>query len=134
MIREVLFRGKATAGLHAGKFIYGFYVKDFWRPRKCYGILPIDEEYGGYIEVDPESVGECSFVPDKNGVMMFEGDIVKGLFLHMLPINAVVAFKDGAFGLEWHRGDIKTFNAFTSICNVEYEVIGNITDNPELLN
>lgn len=41
---------------------------------------------------------------------------------------------DGAFGLEWYRGgDLRAFNAFTSICNVEYEVIGNIHDDPELL-
>lgn len=83
--------------------------------------------------VDPETVGECSFVPDKNGVMMFEGDIVTGLFLFERSVNAVVTFQDGAFGLEWCRGNVKTFNAFTSICNVEYEVIGNIHDSPELL-
>ena len=141
MIREVLFRGKAKTGLHAGEFIYGYYVKDFWRPRKGYGILPIDEEQGGYIEVDPETVGQYTGLRDckrteeyPEGQMIFEGDIIKGWFLHMLPVNAVVAFKDGAFGLEWYRGDIKTFNAFTSICNVEYEVIGNIHDTPELLN
>ena len=85
------------------------------------------------ISVNPETVGECSFVPDKNGVMMFEGDIVTGLFLFGMSVNAVVTFQDGAFGLEWYRGNAKTFNAFTSICNVEYEVIGNIYDNPELL-
>jgi hypothetical protein len=35
--------------------------------------------------------------------------------------------------LIWYRGDVEQFNAFTSMCNVEYEVIGNIHDNPELL-
>lgn len=67
------------------------------------------------------------------GNPIFEGDIVKGLFLHGRSINAVVTFNDGAFGLEWYRGDVKSFTAFTSICNVIYEVIGNVHDNPELL-
>lgn len=69
---------------------------------------------------------------------MWEGSIVAGIFCFGRPLNAVVAFRDGAFGLEWYRkdidgNDIKTFAAFTSICNVEYEVIGNLADNPELL-
>ena len=81
----------------------------------------------------PESVGQFTGRTDKNAKRIFEGDIVTGLFLFGLSVNAVVKFQDGAFGLEWYRGDVKTFNAFTSICNVEYEVIGNIHDNPELL-
>ena len=124
MSREILFRGKD----HAGNWNYGVplvFPEDF---------VCMTKPYLHNISVIPETVGECSFVPDKNGTMMFEGDIVTGLFLFGLSVNAVVTFKDGAFGLEWCRGDIKTFNAFTSICNVEYEVIGNIHDKPELLN
>ena len=83
--------------------------------------------------VIPETVGQYTGRTDRNGKRIFEGDIVTGLFLFGLSVNAVVTFKDGAYGLEWYRGDIKTFNAFTSICNVEYEVIGNVHDNPELL-
>ncbi len=126
MSREVLFRGKRV-------------VDKRWAESIC----PLGTMTSGHLIFDfiPETVGQYTGLRDckrteeyPKGQMIFEGDIVKGLFLHMLPINAVVAFKDGAFGLEWHRGDIKTFTAFTSICNVEYDVIGNVTDNPELLN
>ena len=56
-----------------------------------------------------------------------------GLFRSATPLRAVCAFKDGVFGLKWtHRG-VDHFSAFTSICNVEYEVVGNIYDNPEML-
>ncbi len=83
--------------------------------------------------VDPETVGECSGMPDKNGKLIFEGDIVEGLFLYGNIIRAEVGFRDGSFGLIWKRGEVKEFTPFTSTCNVEYEIIGNIHDNPELL-
>lgn len=134
-MRDILFRGKDK---HSVEWIEGYYCPC------CFGYFPCHPAIIDKQEMDagcwrpsaviPETVGECSFVPDKNGVMMFEGDIVTGLFLLGLSVKAVVTFKDGSFGLEWHRGNVKTFNAFTSICNVEYEVIGNVHDNPELLN
>lgn len=83
-------------------------------------------------KVAPSTVGEYTGLVDKNGKRIFEGDIVSGLFLYALPINGVCAFQDGAFGLEWDRGGAKEFTPFTSMCNVQYEVIGNIHDTPEL--
>ena len=65
--------------------------------------------------------------------MIWENDIVDGLFLHAEPIKAVCKFKDGSFGLSHKWGNGEHFNAFTSMCNVEYEVLGNVFDNPELL-
>lgn len=89
--------------------------------------------YPDYHEVIPETVEQCSGVPDKNGTLMYEGDIVKGSFDFGLEIMSVCAFKDGAFGLTAKQCGAYHFSAFTSICNVKYEVIGNIHDNPELL-
>ena len=86
-----------------------------------------------YLEVIPETVGQCSGIPDKNGTLMYEGDIVKGLFNFGLEIMSVCTFKDGAFGLAAKQCGAYHFSAFTSICNVQYEVIGNIHDNPNLL-
>lgn len=67
------------------------------------------------------------------GKRIFEGDIVNGLFLFEKPVAGVVTFRDGSFGVKWMRGCVEEFNAFTSCCNVEWEVIGNGVDNPELL-
>lgn len=64
---------------------------------------------------------------------MYEGDVVKGRFLFGLGVLSVVALKNGSFGLTWKRGDAEEFTPFTSMCNIEYEIIGNIHDNPELL-
>lgn len=87
----------------------------------------------GYLEVIPETVGQCTGLKDKNGKMIFEGDIVKGLFNFGLEIMSVCTFKNGAFGLTAKQCGAYHFSAFTSMCNVEYEVIGNIHDNPNLL-
>ena len=81
-----------------------------------------------------ETVGQGSTVLDKHGVVMYEGDIVYGAAYWLERYKpAVVTFRNGSFGLLWHRGDVEEFNPFTSLCNVEYEVVGNIYDNPELM-
>lgn len=128
-MREILFRGKRTDN---GEWVYGDLIQnvDCLKIREQEkSIKKIAKSY----EVDPETVGQFTGLLDKNGKKIFEGDIVLGLFLFDMSINAVVKFRDGAFGLEWHRGEIIEFNAFTSLCNITYEIIGNIYDNPELL-
>lgn len=84
-------------------------------------------------EVIPETICQYTGLTDKNGNKIWENDILKGLFLHGMEVSAVVVFKDGAFGLKWNRGNVEEFSPFTSICNVSFEIIGNIFDNPELL-
>ena len=125
IMREILFRGKNE---YRG-WIYG----DLRNYEKSGAKAIFSHELLHRIEVIPETVGQFTGLTDKNGKKIFEGDIVKGLFLHSDSVLSVVTFKDGAFGLEWNRGTVKTFSAFASICNVRYEKIGNIFDNPELL-
>lgn len=124
-MREILFRGKTD-----NKWVYGvpiylrkeaYIVRDF-----CLG--------GSYTDdwVEAETIGQFTGLTFK-GVKAFEGDIVKGLFLHGSAILGVITFQDGAFGLAWKRGNIDEFSPFPCMCNVDYEIIGNIHDNPELL-
>ena len=132
-MREILFRGKRVDN---GECVISntFY--------QCDGKIKLWDEPNrdGYVEVDTETVGQYTGLRDSKrtaehpkGQMIFEGDIVKGLFRFYRPVNSVVAYSEGSFGLLWDRGGVETFWAFPTICNVEYEVIGNIHDNPELL-
>ena len=135
-MREILFRGKRKD--NDNPWIYGHLHKmdGYGTGYTEYGIQvqDISTSRPWSVLVIPETVGQFTGLTDKNGNRIFEGDIVTGLFLFSLPVKAVVTFQDGAFGLDWYRGgDLRAYNAFTSICNVEYEVIGNIHDNPELL-
>lgn len=138
-MREILFRGKRTDN---GEWVYGYYV--------CDETGQISEEPIAFIyhlnnhpcgwdlipfEVIPETVGQFTGLTDKNGTKIFEHDIVRCEFNSAPPMNGKVVFENGAFGLRWkhHGSGVENFAAFECICNVEYTVIGNIHDNPELL-
>lgn len=136
-MREILFRGKR---IDNGEWVEGSLVhrtQFYGDPDDCYFILYDGEfhcDYYGSAEVDFKTVGQYTGLTDENGIEMYEGDIIHGA-AHWLEryVPAVVTFRNGSFGLLWYRGEVEEFNPFTSMCNVEYTVVGNIYDNPELI-
>ena len=79
-------------------------------------------------EVIPETVGEYTGLPDKNGKKIFEGDIIrKGFECFVVKWNN----NQCRWGLfDKHDFEVSGFNEYTK----NYlEVIGNCIDNPELL-
>ena len=126
-MREILFRGKCVCG---GEWVYGSLVT----VGVC-TIIPRDAEqwdsteYNMAFAVIPETVGQYTAMRDRNGELIFEGDIVQGRnILHENRTKYEVAFDDGMFclvddhGTSWHHSHIDG-----------KVVIGNIHDNPELL-
>lgn len=87
-----------------------------------------------WVEVIPDTVGQYTGKDDKKGKKIFEDDIVTGLFNFGLEIKSVCMFNDGSFGLKARQCGAERFNPFASMCNIQYEVVGNIHDNPELYN
>ena len=89
---------------------------------------------GYYAKVYRSTIGQFTGLLDKTGTKIFEHDIVRCEFNSAPPMNGKVVFENGAFGLRWkhHGSGVENFAAFECICNVEYTVIGNIQDNPEL--
>ena len=127
-MREIIFRGKRVDN---GEWVYG----DLLHPDiygNGYSIEDFRQVKNNCFDVDPATVGQYTGLT-ANGKRIFEGDIVTGLFLFERPIAGVVTFRDGSFGVKWMRGRVEEFSAFTSCCNVAWEVIGNVADNPELL-
>ncbi|MGG1017370.1 YopX family protein [Bacillus subtilis] len=67
---------------------------------------------------------------DKNGREIYEGDIV----IDERKNSAEVVFDDGCFCVIGYLGDLRTHPIRDSLfCGERFEVIGNIYENPELL-
>lgn len=133
-MREKLFRGMRKDN---GEWVEGFLFQTKDHTYIAYAEQFDDDLFLApkniFIEVIPETVGQFIGLT-ANGKKIFEGDIVAGVVYWLeRPKNGLVAFRDGSFGLIWHRGEVEQFNPFTSMCNIEYVVIGNIHDNEELL-
>ena len=128
MPKEIKFRGKCIYPGRDGveifnKFIYGdlhkrgnewfIYCNDLW------------------FEVDKETVGQYTGLKDKNGKEIYEGDIIKYSHKAVGEIKREVRYKYGMYGIEGrHEG---TQIPFANILGSEREVVGNIYENPELL-
>lgn len=84
-------------------------------------------------EVIPESVERCTCLPDKNGTRIFEGDIVKTKYGRVCK---VVWFSSSGHQC-WNLIPLEDVHQFADMFDLwssnNIEVIGNIHDNPELL-
>lgn len=120
-MREIKFRGKEVDD---NKWIYGWFSED-------YGFAEILTEYDD-CEVLLETVGQYTGLKDKNGIEIYEGDV-----LHKDSYwGWHVEFEDGAFcrvpnnyvqRVNWVHHRMKQNDV------EDWEVIGNIHDNPELI-
>lgn len=79
-------------------------------------------------EVIPETVGQYTELPDKNGRPIFEGNIIRDT--ETFDVGEIYFDTDTArFVIEFEKMIID----FSDYNNGDVEVIGNIYDNPELI-
>ena len=128
-MREILFRGKRldNGAWETGSLVI---VRMDCHDAQYY---IADKMTGYHTPVDPSTVGQYTGMKDKNGKRIFEGDIAKVLQGKDKDI-AYVGFENGAFMLYPKTGNIYERTLWEYWYNDwDVEVIGNITDNPELL-
>lgn len=134
-----------SVGYFKDGFAYGALIVKHDKYFICVGVAgvminsSINNATATLIEVIPETVGEYTNLTDKNGKKIFEGDIIKQINSYdKLEMIGFVRFsKSSQFVIShtytkkencYKRGMKKAF-AIKTNC----EIIGNIYDNPELL-
>lgn len=144
-MRDILFRGKRVDN---GEWVEGYYLVSAGMP--FISVFAVREP----IFVVPETVGQYTGLTDKNGNKIFEGDILKiittiksdwikddnGNYKEPKRTDCATVQEDkntGGYKLKvYHNGKYKRISKF-DIPHINYyykaEVIGNIHDNPEML-
>lgn len=128
-MREILYRGKRVDN---GKWVEGYFYK-IWD--KTFILWGMTGDSPNMEEVIPETVGQYTGLTDKNKKKIFEGNIVEftDKFTHEKG-RAKIVFE----AFKWkYSGCYYGGNPIVWLCindsSVEFEVIGNIHDNSELL-
>lgn len=140
-MREILFRGKTQdrtwveGSYHQN--LCGFHEIVTENKEKAFSVITY--------QVIPETVGQFTGLTDKNGNKIFEGDIVVTRYPEGdICVIGDVQFDSGVFGVEWtnHKKSKSMVGSWWQNHNLRrfdddiinhIEVIGNIHDNPELL-
>jgi len=128
-MREILFRGKVKLPNN-----YRGYNLSYRNGDWVYGLMNSNESIRG-IFVDINTIGQYTGLTDKNGTKIFEGDIVLITRNTVTDVVAKIFYSEGAF----RTNAANTYDgeeplSFWLANDCDCEVIGNIYDNPEILN
>lgn len=139
-MREILFRGKAInrdKGYHLteyknGEWVYGLVTKLYNEQFKSLPAEMTNTNGIRGIEIDHKTIGQYTGLNDKNGNKIFEGDIVDFPDRSDSESYGVVEYdtNETEFGIVYdsiYEGLGRQYHSR------DIEVIGNIFDNPELL-
>ena len=135
-MREILFHGKRADN---GEWVEGdlLQIKYYNKPIIEYQIMP-QTPVSSAVPVLPETVGQYTGLTDRNGKRIFEGDICKFKRFNDVHIGKVVFNVTTASFIMWYQpivgayGEKATQKMLLSVCD-NIEVVGNIHDNPELM-
>ena len=134
-MREILFRGKRADN---GEWVEGDVLQTRYHSGHIeYQIMPQTPVSSAY-PVLSETVGQYTGLTDRNGNRIFEGDICKFKRFNDVHIGKVVFNVTTASFIMWYQpivgayGEKATQKMLLSVCD-NIEVVGNIHDNPELM-
>lgn len=143
-MREIEFRGKRKID---DTWIYGGYIKTHRTNKSLIGGT------SRFCQIKPETLGQYTGLKDKNGTKIFEGDIVRTQEYRTRPYSTnakkkrflgvveyfeyqhhnSIAIYDNGYKVKTFE-DTGEYKCFDWSYFYDCEVVGNIYDNPELVN
>lgn len=116
-----------------GEWVVGYIVRYGYTGKEKYYIVPGYASDLYAIKIDPDTICQCTGLRDKNGNLIWENDICN--YYNPEDKDGIEIIKNGY--VLWIDGTISMKHKMTPLfylqCKDEWEVIGNIFDNKELL-
>lgn len=118
-----------------GEWVVGYIVRYGYTGKEKYYIVPSYASDLYAIKIDPDTICQCTGLRDKNGKLIWENDICD----RKEEYPEIVKYNNGDWTLDYSYSKGK--ESGYCYCNLGFyalerkcvEVIGNIFDNPELL-
>lgn len=142
MNREILFRAKHIHAIPGNEHLNGTWVHGYLSDENYI----YDKSLEGEFLVDEDTICQYTGLTDKNGKKIFEGDILRGFqypFCYDGEYNyyAEIIFENCSFMTYTHKNPSSCVRGISDgntdlmegWVSEDWEVIGNIYDNPELL-
>ena len=104
------------------------YLYGIWERR--YILWGMINDVPNMVEVDPSNICQCTGLKDKNGKLIWENDVTLRTSVTGTHKGKIIYSSDGSF---CQKNFETTFENLLIHSESYFEVIGNIFDNPELL-
>jgi hypothetical protein len=139
-MKKLTVRGISTHEESKGEWKRGYLIEDGRVSYIINEVVEANDEYitiGEWCSVDPETLGFSLGLLDKNGKEIFEGDVIStytdNLVIKRDNLLGFYVEVDGKRNYFAETVDIEYLDLFAKDFGVAVEVIGNVYENPELL-